>query len=59
MAESKAQFRFLQGVKHGTIKKRGLSPAKASEMLGRQHSAGLPERKKKRGLRHVHPKGGK
>ncbi len=30
-AKSKAQFRFMEAVKHGDIKKPGLSPEKASE----------------------------
>jgi len=57
-AVSKAQFRFFQGIKHGSIHAKGLSAKTASEMLGHQHAAGLPERKK-RGLKHIHPKGGK
>ena len=44
-AESKAQFRFLKAVASGKARKaRGLSPAKAQEMLGDQSPKGLPER---------------
>lgn len=30
-ATSKSQFRFMEGVQHGSIKAPGLSPSKASE----------------------------
>jgi hypothetical protein len=43
-ATSRAQFRFFQGVKHGSIKAKGLSAEKANEMLGHQKMKGLPER---------------
>jgi hypothetical protein len=51
-AISKRQFRFFQGIKHGSIHAKGLSPQTASEMLGHQSPKGLPEMKK-RGLRNV------
>ena len=43
--KSKAEFRLLQGVKHHSITKKGLSPEKAGELLGDQSPKGLPERK--------------
>jgi hypothetical protein len=46
-AVSVKQFKFLQGVKHGSIKAPGLSAGKASEMLGHQSPKGLPARKGK------------
>lgn len=44
-AVSKAQFRFMQATKHGSIKKKGLSPEKAAEYV-RESPASLPNRKK-------------
>ena len=42
-AVSKKQFNLFQGIKHGSIPpKGGLSPEKASEMLGDQSPKGLP-----------------
>ena len=46
---SKAQFRYMQGVAHGTIKKRGLSPAKAAEFVAGTSPKGLPKRVRKKG----------
>lgn len=43
-AVSKAQFRFMQGVAHGSIKAKSLTPAKAAEYVSGQHPASLPER---------------
>jgi hypothetical protein len=38
-ATSKAQFRFMEAIKHGGIKKKGLSPEKASEYVeGGKHA---------------------
>lgn len=45
-AESKAQFRFMQAVAHGGIKKSGLSPEQAAEYVGGQSPKGLPEKVK-------------
>jgi len=46
-ATSKAQFRLLQGIKHGSIAPRGsLTADKAGEMLGHQSPKGLPTRKR-------------
>lgn len=42
-AKSKAQFRFMEAVKHGGIKKPGLSPDKASEFVDTTSYKGLPE----------------
>jgi hypothetical protein len=42
-AVSKKQFRFFQGVKHGSIQDKGFSPQTASELLGHQSPQGLPE----------------
>lgn len=43
-AVSKKQFRFFKAVAAGDVKQKGLTPAKAEEMLGGQSPAGLPER---------------
>jgi len=43
-ATSKAQFRFMQGVAHGSIKTPGLSKAKAAEYVSGQSPKGLPEK---------------
>jgi len=43
-ATSKAQFRFMQAVAHGTIKgPKGLGKAKAAEFVKGQSSKGLPK----------------
>lgn len=42
-ASSKKQFRFMEAVAHGSIKKPGLSPAKAAEYVSGQSPKGLPE----------------
>ena len=44
-AKSRAQFRFMQAVAHGTAKKKpkGLSRAEAKEFVGGQSPKGLPE----------------
>jgi len=47
-ASSKAQFRFMQGVAHGSIKAKGLSKAKAAEFVKGQSPKGLPKRAKKK-----------
>jgi hypothetical protein len=44
---SKSQFRFMQGVKHGTIHAKGLSPEKAAEFT-EGSPKGLPEKVKPR-----------
>jgi len=51
-AKSKAQFRFMQAVAHGGIKKPGLSEATAKEYVSGQTPKGLPEKKhdKHRGI---------
>jgi len=57
-AVSRRQFRFFQGVKHGSIHAKGLSAEKAGEMLGHQSPKDLPEAAPKRGLKHTRlPKG--
>jgi hypothetical protein len=43
-ATSKRQFRFMQAVAHGGLKKPGLSSAKAKEFVSGQSSKGLPEK---------------
>jgi hypothetical protein len=43
-ATSKAQFRFMQGVAHGSIQTPGLSKVKAAEYVSGQSSKGLPEK---------------
>jgi len=47
-AKSKAQFRFMQGVAHGSIKAPGLSRKKAAEYVKGQSPKSLPEKKSKR-----------
>lgn len=49
-AVSKKQFKFMEAVKHGGIKKPGLSPEKAAEYVNGGHAQyeGLPEQKKPR-----------
>ena len=44
-ATSKAQFRFMQAVAHGSIKKPGLTLSKARECVHGESPKGLPERK--------------
>ena len=47
-AESKAQFRFLQAVCHGSVKApKGLTREQACEMVKGQHPKGLPEKVKR------------
>lgn len=46
-ATSRAQFRFMQGVAHGSIKAPGLSRAQATEFVAGVSPKGLPERKTK------------
>ena len=46
-AKSKAQYRFMEAVAHGGIKKPGLSPAKAKEFVGKDvNYKKLPAKKK-------------
>jgi hypothetical protein len=45
-ARSKAQFRFMQAVAHGSVKKAGLSPAKAEEFVAGQSPKKLPAKVK-------------
>lgn len=49
-ATSRAQFRFMQAVAHGTAKKKpkGLSQGEATEYVRGQSPKGLPERAPKR-----------
>ena len=44
-ANSKAQFRFMEGVKHGNIKAKGLSEAKAAEFVDHVNYKKLPNKK--------------
>ncbi len=46
-AKSKAQFRFMKGVAHGSIKTKGLTPRQAAEYVEGQSPKGLPNRVKK------------
>lgn len=41
-AVSQAQYKFFRAVQGGDVKSPGLSPEKASEMLGHQSPKGLP-----------------
>lgn len=53
-ATSKAQFRFMEGVKHGSIRAPGLTPSAAGEYIAGQSPKGLPERvgkKRRRSMR--------
>lgn len=47
-ATSKAQFRLMQAVGHGSAKAGGLSKAEAREFVAGQSPKGLPARVKKR-----------
>lgn len=42
-AKSKAQFRLFQAARHGDVP--GISPEVASEFVGHESPAGLPEKK--------------
>lgn len=44
-ATSLAQWKFMQAVSHGGIKKKGLSSEKAAEFVSGQSPKGLPKRK--------------
>jgi hypothetical protein len=47
-ARSKAQYRLMQGVASGSIKKKGLSKKVAKEYVGKTKSySSLPKRKKR------------
>ncbi len=46
-AASKKQFRFMAAVKHGGIKKSGLSSAKAAEFVDTTNYKSLPNKKGK------------
>lgn len=48
-AKSKAQFKFMEAVKHGSIKKHGLSPSKAAEFTDTTNYKTLPKKTKKKG----------
>lgn len=43
-ATSKKQFRFMEAVAHGGIKRPGLTPAKAAEYVSGESPKGLPEK---------------
>jgi hypothetical protein len=46
-AKSKAQYRFMEAVAHGGIKKKGLSQKQAKEYVSGQKYKGLPAKAKK------------
>lgn len=46
--KSKAQWRFMQGVEHGSIKVKGLTKKQADEFTKGQKPKGLPNKVKKR-----------
>jgi hypothetical protein len=48
-AKSKQQFKFMQAVAGGSLKKKGLSPAKAKEFVAGQSPKKLPKKFPKRG----------
>lgn len=45
-ATSQAQFRFMQAIAHGSLKKKGLSKEKAAEFVSGQSPKGLPAKAK-------------
>lgn len=47
-AKSQAQFRFMEAVKHGGIKKKGLSPSKAAEFTDTTDYKKLPTKVQKK-----------
>jgi hypothetical protein len=58
-AKSKAQFRLMQAVAHGSATLPSMSKSQAAEYVSGQSPKGLPEKKpKKRGLRQVKIAGG-
>lgn len=46
-ATSKAQYRFIEAVAHGGIKKKGLSKSQAKEYVAGQKYSSLPTKSKK------------
>ena len=48
-AKSKAQFRFMEAVAHGGIKKKGLSASQAKEYVAGQDYGKLPAKKGAKG----------
>ena len=50
-AVSQAQARMMGAVASGSLKKKGLSPAKAKEFLAGVDVSKLPARKTKRGIK--------
>jgi hypothetical protein len=53
-ATSKAQFRLMQGIAHGTIAPKGsLTKEKAAEFVSGQTEKGLPEKVKRHALHRV------
>ena len=55
-ATSKRQFRFMEAVAHGGIKKPGLSEAKAAEYVSGQSPKSLPESAPKRRYKPKYPR---
>lgn len=55
-AKSKAQFRLMQAIAEGNIKKEGLSPAKAREYVEGVNYKALPKQKKHRFKGLIKPK---
>ena len=55
-ATSKSQFRFMQAVAHGGVKKAGLSSSEAKEFVSGQSPKGLPETAPKRRHKVSYPK---
>lgn len=49
-ATSQAQFRFMEGVQHGSIHAKGLAPHKAAEFTSGVNYKSLPKRVKKAGV---------
>lgn len=49
-AKSRAQFNYMQGVAHGSIKSTSLSRKQAAEYVAGQSPKGLPAHKKKTAL---------
>lgn len=54
-ATSKKQFKFMHAVASGSIKKPGLSPAKAAEFVSGQSPKGLPNKTKRHRVKYPAP----
>lgn len=55
-AKSRAQWRMMKAISHGSIKRAGLTAKKASEYVSHQSQKGLPEKVPKRKFKYTPPK---